>query len=76
MVTRIIVTHSDGSKDTFSPKKISDTIMKETGIDQDLASRIQNRIAAKIYKLKKDGMTEISTSAIRAEVSSHLLQER
>lgn len=76
MVTRIIVTHSNGTKDTFSPKKISDTIIKETGIDEKLANRIQNRIANKIYKLKKDGMTEISTSAIRAEVSSHLLQER
>ena len=76
MVTRIVVTHSDGSKDTFSPKKISDTIIKETGISEELAGRIRNRIASKIYKLKKDGMTEISTSAIRAEVSSHLLQER
>ncbi len=76
MVTRIVVTHSDGSKDTFSPRKISDTIIKETGISEELAGRIQNRIASKIYKLKKDGMTEISTSAIRAEVSSHLLQER
>ena len=76
MVTRIVVTHSDGTKDTFSPKKISDTIIAETGVSEELANRIQNRIATKFYKLKKDGMTEISTSAIRAEVSVHLLQER
>ena len=68
MIDKIIVIHSDGEKDNFTPRKISDTIIKETGIDEDLALRIQNRIANKLYKLKQDGLTEITTTQIRAEV--------
>lgn len=75
MIDKIIVIHSDGEKDNFTPRKISDTIIKETGIDEDLALRIQNRIANKLYKLKQDGLTEITTTQIRAEVSSQLLKE-
>ena len=55
---------------------ISQTIIDETGVKQDLADRIQDRIAKKIYKLKQnEGLMEISTSDLRAEVSSHLLRE-
>lgn len=76
MTDRIIVIHNDGTKEQFKPRLISQTIMDETNVNEELAEKIQRRISNKLYKLKKDGMTEISTSAIRAEVSSQLLQER
>ena len=76
MTDKIFVIHTDGSKEPFKPRMISQTIMDETGVKQDLADRIQDRIAKKIYKLKQnEGLMEISTSDLRAEVSSHLLRE-
>ena len=76
MTDKFYVTHSDGREELFKPSVIGTTIIEETGINEDLANRIQNRIARKIYKMRKDGLKSISTSAIRAEVSAHLLQER
>ena len=76
MTDRIIVIHSDGTKENFKPRMISQTIMDETGVDEELAARIQDRIAKKLYKLKQnEGLTELSTSDLRAEVSSQLLKE-
>lgn len=76
MTDKIIVIHNDGSKDTFKPRMISQTIIDETGVEQDLAERIQDRIAKKLYKLRQnEGLVEISTSDLRAEVSSQLLKE-
>lgn len=76
MTDKIIVIHSDGSKDNFKPRMISQTIIDETGVDEELALRIQDRIAKKLYKLKQnEGLTELSTSDLRAEVSSQLLKE-
>lgn len=73
---KITVIHTDGNKEDFKPRLISQTIITETGTDKELAERIQDRIAKKLYKLKQnDGLTEISTSDIRAEVSSQLLKE-
>lgn len=73
---KITVIHTDGNKEDFKPRLISHTIITETGIDKELAERIQDRIAKKLYKLKQnDGLTEISTADIRAEVSSQLLKE-
>ena len=76
MSDKIIVVHSDGTQEPFKPRLISQTIIKETNINEDLAERIQTRIATKFNKLKKDGMTEVSTASIRAEISSHLLREK
>ena len=76
MTDKIIVIHNDGSKDIFKPRMISQTIIDETGVEQDLAERIQDRIAKKLYKLRQnEGLVEISTSDLRAEVSSQLLKE-
>ena len=76
MTDKIIVTHSDGTQEVFKPRLISQTIIDETGVDKNLADRIQDRIAKKLYKLKQnEGLTEISTSDLRAEVSSQLLKE-
>ena len=76
MTDRIIVIHSDGSRDNFKPRMISQTIIDETGVDKELADRIQDRIAKKLYKLRQnEGLTELSTSDLRAEVSSQLLKE-
>ena len=76
MTERIIVIHTDGTKENFKPRMISQTIIDETGVDKELADRIQDRIAKKLYKLKQnEGLTEISTSDLRAEVSSQLLKE-
>lgn len=76
MTEKIIVIHNDGTKENFKPRMISQTIMDETGVDEALALRIQDRIAKKLYKLKQnEGLTELSTSDLRAEVSSQLLKE-
>lgn len=75
MTDKFYVTHSNGEESPFKPSIIGDTIIIETGIDEELARKIQNRIARKIYDMKKDGIDHISTSAIRALVSSHLLKE-
>ena len=76
MTDKIIVIHSNGMKENFKPRNISQTIIDETGVEQELANRIQDRIAKKLYKLKQnEGLTEISTSDLRAEVSSQLLKE-
>ena len=75
MTDKIIVTHSDGTQEIFRPRLIGQTIIKETGIDEELALKIQKRIAKKIYKLKDEGLEEIYTTQIRAEVSSQLLKE-
>lgn len=76
MSEKFYVVHTDMEKELFRPRMIAETIIKETGVDEELAKKIQNRITQKIYKLKKDGLEEISTAQIRAEVSAHLLQER
>ena len=76
MTDKFYVVHSDGREEPFKPSAIGETIIKETSIDEELAGRIQNRISRKIYKMKKDGLSRISTAAIRSEVSAHLLQER
>ena len=75
MSEKFYVVHTDMEKELFRPRMIAETIIKETGVDEELAKKIQNRITQKIYKLKKDGLEEISTAQIRAEVSAHLLQE-
>ena len=76
MIDKIIVIHNDGTKENFKPRVISQTIIDETGVNKELADRIQDRIAKKLYKLKQnEGLTEVSTSDLRAEVSSQLLKE-
>lgn len=75
MIDKFYVVHSDGTESPFKPSSIGDTIIEETQLDEELARRIQNRIARKIYNMKKEGLDKISTSAIRALVSSHLLKE-
>lgn len=75
MTDKITVIHSDGTTESFKPRRIGQAIVNETGVDEELAYRIQKRIADKFYKLKKDGLGEVSTSQIRAEVSAHLLNE-
>ena len=75
MTDKFYVVHSDGIEAPFRPSAIGDTIIEETKVDEELARRIQNRIARKIYDMKKDGIDHISTAALRALVSSHLLKE-
>ena len=75
MSDKIIVVHADGTQEPFKPRLISQTIIKETNVDEDLAERIQTRIANKINKLKKKDLSEITTAQIKAEVSSQLLTE-
>ena len=76
MIDKFYVVHTNMEKELFRPRMIAETIINETGVDEELAKKIQNRITQKIYRLKKDGLKEISTSQIRSEVSAHLLQER
>lgn len=75
MENKIIVIHSDGTEETFKPRLISQTIQQETGLNEEIANKAQSSIAQKIYRLKReDGLNRISTSSIRAEVSSYLLK--
>ena len=75
MTEKFYVIHSDGTESPFKPSIIGDAIINETGVEKELAQKIQNRIARRIYDIKKDGIDHISTAAIRALVSSHLLKE-
>ena len=69
---KIQVINSDGEKEPFRPRKISQKIIDETRCSEYLAQKIQDRISNKFYKL---GLEEISTRQIRAEISSQLLKE-
>ena len=74
-MNKIYVTDSNGDKSEFQPILIKKAIIEETGLDNDKAERIKNNISAKFNKLKKEeGLKGISTSTIRAEVSSQLLK--
>ena len=75
MTDKIYVVHADGTETLFKAGFIKETIIKETEIDEEIAQKIQNRIARKINEMKNDGLDRISTSAIRALVSSQLLKE-
>ena len=75
MTDRFYVVHNDGTESLFSPSVIGDTIIEETGIDEELARKIQQRIARKTYDMRKEGVDRISTAALRALVSSQLLKE-
>ena len=76
MTDKLFVVRSNGEKEKWQPDRIKQTIINETDVDEELASRIKNRIQRKIYKLQKEeGLTEISTSDLRAEVSSQLFKE-
>jgi len=63
------VIHSDGTIEPFRPRFIKDKLIKETGLSEDIALKIQRRVSEKIKKLNTN---EISTSTIRAEVSAQL----
>ena len=56
MTDKITVVHSDGSTEIFRPRLIGQAIMKETGVNEDLAIKIQKRITTKFYKLRDDGL--------------------
>lgn len=76
MTDKLFVVRSNGDKEKWQPDRIKQTIINETNVDEELASKIKNRIQRKIYKLQKEeGLTEISTSDLRAEVSSQLFKE-
>ena len=72
---KLFVVNSNGEKSDFQPILIKKAIIDETGLDNDKAERIKKSIAKKLNKLKReDGLNEVSTSTIRAEVSSQLLK--
>ena len=49
MSDKFYVIHSDMSRELFRPRLIAETIINETGVDEELAKKIQNRITQKIY---------------------------
>ena len=55
MTDKIYVVHTDGTETLFKPGIISETIIKETNVSEELAHKIQNRIARKINEMKNDG---------------------
>ena len=72
---KLFVVNSNGEKSDFQHFLITKAIIDETGLDNDKAERIKKSIAKKLNKLKReDGLNEVSTSTIRAEVSSQLLK--
>lgn len=75
MEDKIIVIHSDGTEEPFRPRLITQTILKETNVTEEIANKAKVSISQKLYKLKKeDGLIRVATSSIRAEVSSYLLK--
>ena len=72
---KLFVVDSNGEKSDFQPILIKKAIIEETGLSDGKAEKIKNSVANKLNKLKReDGLSEISTSTIRAEVSSQLLK--
>ena len=70
------VINSQGEREKWQPDKIRQTIINETNVDDELASKIKQRIQRKVNKLRiEKGLTEIQKADIRAEVSSQLLKE-
>ncbi len=70
------VRNSNGEKTTWKPDKIRQTILNETDLTNELATKIKTRIQRKINRLRdEEGLTEISTTDLRSEVSSQLLKE-
>ena len=76
MLEDFFVINSQGSKEEWQPDKIRQTIIDETDVDEELATKIKERIRKKVLKLRKEkGLKEIQTAHIRAEVSAQLLKE-
>lgn len=75
MINKLVVRHSNGNTEVFKPRIIKEAITRETHVDEELATKIQRRVVDKFNKLKKDGLEEVTTTQIRAEVSSQLLKE-
>ena len=70
------VRNSNGEKTAWKPDKIRQTILNETDLTNELATKIKTRIQRKINRLREEeGLTEISTTDLRSEVSSQLLKE-
>lgn len=76
MTDKLFVIKGNGEKEKWQPDLIKQTILNETDIGEELANKIKNRIQRKVYKLQKEeGLTEISSTDLRAEVSSQLFKE-
>ena len=76
MLDDFYIINNDGTKEEWQPDKIRQTIINETDIDEELATKIKERIRIKILKLRKEKkLKEISKADIRAEVSSQLFKE-
>ena len=76
MTDKLFVVKGNGEKEKWQPDLIKQTILNETDIGEELANKIKNRIQRKVYKLQKEeGLTEISSTDLRAEVSSQLFKE-
>ena len=76
MTEKLFVVKGNGEKEKWQPDLIKQTILNETDVGEELANKIKNRIQRKVYKLQKEeGLTEISSTDLRAEVSSQLFKE-
>lgn len=76
MLDDFYIINNDGTKEEWQPDKIRQTIINETDIDEELATKIKERIRIKILKLRKEeNLKEITKADIRAEVSSQLFKE-
>lgn len=53
LTDKITVIHSDGKTEVFKPRLIGQAIMKETGVDEDLAIKIQKELLISFINLKK-----------------------
>lgn len=69
------VVNSKGEMSKWQPDLIRQKILTETQLPDEVAVKIKKRIQRKINHLRKEGLTEISTTDLRSEVSSHLLKE-
>lgn len=74
--TEFHVRNSNGDKEPWKPDKIRQTILSETDLNDELATKIKNRIQRKINRLREEeGLEWVTKSDIRSEVSAQLLKE-
>jgi ribonucleoside-triphosphate reductase len=68
----ISVITSEGECQKFSPKRIYNTLIEETGIEKDYAKNVTRRVVRKIHDLD---LNQVTTTKIRTLVTASLLKD-
>lgn len=68
-----VISLIDENCESFKPRRIYETLIKESDIDEKYAKKVTKRVARKVNNLKKSGVTQITTSQIREMTNVCLL---